>query len=284
MSAFPVTHSIPDALGLKVETPEGNIVISGDLKLDHFDGEPTDYEKENFGALAKEKTLMLVADSTNAERPGFSITERQVQDNIAEIIRTVKDRLTIGIFASQLARIMSVFEVENKILEDLKDAEMALEKAGEDPESGTATEKPVVEPIQQYLINEVVGKNGTNLEKNGLLPEFQDLAEEEGKERKKRLQDQNQNAIKNSAEEAQVIVVFYEICSIFICSLFVFRIRKQKPTMTGGKTVISKEVLTKTTTSWMPWRIRDWVVISLLPAKSWANPKRLKVLIRTKSS
>jgi ribonuclease J len=60
---FPVTHSIPDAMGVSVETAQGNVVITGDLKLDHDNGEPTDAEKKVWGELAKDNNLFFIADS-----------------------------------------------------------------------------------------------------------------------------------------------------------------------------------------------------------------------------
>ena len=111
VSTFPVTHSIPDSMGLKFKTPEGNILLSGDLKLDHVDGVPTPDERRNYAALGREKNLLFIADSTNAERPGFSITEREVQENLAAIVRRTKDRLIVGTFASQFARMIRLIEV-----------------------------------------------------------------------------------------------------------------------------------------------------------------------------
>jgi ribonuclease J len=72
---FPVTHSIPDSMGVSVETKHGNIVISGDLKLEHEDGVPSAKEKNTWGGLGKDKNILFIGDSTNAERDGFSIPE-----------------------------------------------------------------------------------------------------------------------------------------------------------------------------------------------------------------
>jgi ribonuclease J len=112
---FPVTHSIPDSMGISVETKHGNIVISGDLKLDHNDGKPTDAEKEVWGALGKDNNILFIADSTNAEKTGFSIPELRVHTNIEEIIRTVQGRLIIGTFASQFARMIHIISICEKL-------------------------------------------------------------------------------------------------------------------------------------------------------------------------
>ncbi len=112
---FPVTHSIPDSMGISVETKYGNIVISGDLKLDHNDGEPTDAEKEVWGTVGKDNNILFIADSTNAEKTGFSIPEIRVHTNIEEIIRSVTGRLIIGTFASQFARMIHIISICEKL-------------------------------------------------------------------------------------------------------------------------------------------------------------------------
>ncbi len=114
VKSFPVTHSIPDSMGLSIETKHGNIVISGDLRLEHVDGVPTEKEVKNWGALGRDKNLLFIADSTNAEKDGFSIPEQRVYDTLEEIIRTVKGRLIIGTFSSQFERMMHIIRVAEK--------------------------------------------------------------------------------------------------------------------------------------------------------------------------
>ncbi|NCN52344.1 ribonuclease J [Candidatus Parcubacteria bacterium] len=112
---FPVTHSIPDSMGIAVETKHGNIVISGDLKLEHNGTEPADHEKEVWGAVGKEKNILFIGDSTNSERDGFSIPESRVYTNIEEIVRNVKGRLIIGTFASQFDRMIHIIMICQKL-------------------------------------------------------------------------------------------------------------------------------------------------------------------------
>ena len=112
---FPVTHSIPDSMGIAVETPYGNVIATGDLKLDHNNGIPTDAEAKKWGALGKEKNLLFIADSTNAERDGFSVPERKVHETLEDIIKTVKGRLVIGTFASQFERMVRIIEISEKL-------------------------------------------------------------------------------------------------------------------------------------------------------------------------
>jgi ribonuclease J len=111
---FPVTHSIPDSMGVSLETPYGNVILSGDLKLEHEDGIPSEREVKVWGDIKKDNNLFFIADSTNAERDGFSIPEKRVQQTLDEIIKTVSSRLIIGTFASQFERMMRIIESAEK--------------------------------------------------------------------------------------------------------------------------------------------------------------------------
>jgi len=108
---FPVTHSISDSCGVSIETKWGNVVISGDLKLDHEDGTPSAREEEVWSKIAKDNNILLYADSTNAEKDGFSIPEVVVHNTLETIIREVKGRLIIGTFASQFERMIHIIKV-----------------------------------------------------------------------------------------------------------------------------------------------------------------------------
>lgn len=114
MRFFAVTHTIPDSMGVMIDTPYGVVIDTGDLKVDHEDGVPTKEEEETFGKLSKENVLCLLADSTNVERPGFSIPESKVNENIENIIRDTKGRIIIGSYASQLERAMKIIEFAEK--------------------------------------------------------------------------------------------------------------------------------------------------------------------------
>ncbi len=111
ISFFAVTHTIPDAMGVIISTPMGSIVHTGDLKLDHVNGIPTEAEEEEYARAFKDKkVLLLMADSTNVENPGFSIPEKTVHKNIEEIIKNTKGRLIIATFASLLERMLKIIE------------------------------------------------------------------------------------------------------------------------------------------------------------------------------
>ena len=106
-----VSHSIPDAVALSIETPLGRIVHTGDFKLDStpIDGRVTDY-----GAFAEEGdkgVLLLASDSTNAERKGFTPSERIISGTLEQLYRTYRTRrIIISSFASNVHRIQQVVD------------------------------------------------------------------------------------------------------------------------------------------------------------------------------
>lgn len=112
---FSVTHTIPDAMGLIIETPYGSIVHTGDLKLDHMEGIVTETEEAEYDrAFKHEKVLMLMADSTNVENPGFSMPEKVVHKNLELIIQNMSGRLIIATFSSLLERLLKIIEFAEK--------------------------------------------------------------------------------------------------------------------------------------------------------------------------
>jgi ribonuclease J len=111
---FGVTHAIPDSMGIIVETPYGDIVHTGDIRLEHNDGIPTDEEVERYEVFKDRNTLLLMGDSTNCENPGFSISDTVVYKNIENIIREASGRLIISTFASQVERMLFMLETAEK--------------------------------------------------------------------------------------------------------------------------------------------------------------------------
>ncbi|MFM2374480.1 MAG: ribonuclease j1, ribonuclease [Candidatus Parcubacteria bacterium] len=110
VKSFKVTHSIPDSMGISIETPHGNIVITGDIKLQHENGIPLEQEINEWGRVGKDNNLLLIADSTNAEKEGFSTPEAGVHANIEEIIRNASGRIIVGTFASQFERLINIIK------------------------------------------------------------------------------------------------------------------------------------------------------------------------------
>ena len=104
-------HSIPDAVGLGITTPEGLIVQTGDYKFDHtpVDGWPTDYAK--LAEFGQRGVLALLADSTNADKAGWTPSEQTVKPAFEQVFREAKGRILVATFASQISRIQQVADV-----------------------------------------------------------------------------------------------------------------------------------------------------------------------------
>lgn len=111
IATFPISHTIPDSIGLIVETPFGNIVFIEDVRVDNIKGVPTEEEFEQYKRFKDMNVLLLTMDSTSIEKPGFSLSEQTVIKNIEEIIRLTKSRLIIATFASQVERLIAMIEI-----------------------------------------------------------------------------------------------------------------------------------------------------------------------------
>ena len=109
-----VSHSIADAVALYIKTPLGTIVHTGDFKLDQtpVDGKVTDFHK--FAELGDQGVLVMLADSTNAERPGHTLSEKTVGVAFDEAFRNIKDRIIIATFSSNVHRIQQVIDTAHK--------------------------------------------------------------------------------------------------------------------------------------------------------------------------
>jgi ribonuclease J len=111
---FHVCHSIPDAVGLGIETPAGLVVHTGDYKFDHtpVDNWPTDYAK--LAEFAKRGVTALLADSTNATEPGWTKSERMIDDALDEVFEEAEGRILVATFASLISRMQQVADAAER--------------------------------------------------------------------------------------------------------------------------------------------------------------------------
>ena len=105
---FRLNHNIPDCVGMRIQTPVGNVVYATDWKFDHTptDGLPTEFEKiARFGG---EGVLLLMSDSTNAMKPGYCVSERELANTIDRLFQDAKGRIIFATFSQLISRIQSV--------------------------------------------------------------------------------------------------------------------------------------------------------------------------------
>lgn len=111
---FGVSHSIPDGVGLAIRTPVGTVVHSGDFKLDIGASIEGDANLASLARLGEEGVLLLLADSTGAERPGFTPPERIVEEAFEKIFDAAPGRVIVATFASLLSRVQQVLDVASR--------------------------------------------------------------------------------------------------------------------------------------------------------------------------
>jgi ribonuclease J len=111
---FHICHSIPDSVGLGITTPAGLIVHMSDFKFDHtpVDGWPTDYAK--LAEFGKRGVDLLLSDSTNAERPGWTPSEMIIGPAFDKVFAEAKGRVIVATFASLISRIQQVADAASK--------------------------------------------------------------------------------------------------------------------------------------------------------------------------
>ena len=111
-----VTHTIPDSMGLIIETPYGNIVTPGDYKLDQIDGVVQPDEEKEYAQFDTANNLLLMTDSTNIENEGFSLAEVKVHQGIENILRReTGSRIFMAAFASSISRLIKVVEIAEEL-------------------------------------------------------------------------------------------------------------------------------------------------------------------------
>lgn len=114
VSFFKVSHSIPDCLGIVFQTPEGNVVHTGDFKFDLTPANNQYSDIHKMAEIGRKGVLALISESTNAERTGLTPSERMVGDHMYEAFMKAKGKIFISTFASNVNRVQQVVEAAIK--------------------------------------------------------------------------------------------------------------------------------------------------------------------------
>jgi ribonuclease J len=158
---FGVTHTVPDSMGIIVETPYGSIVTPGDYKLDQIDGKVTEEEEKEYSVFDKEKVLLLMADSTNIENEGFALPEVKVHQGLDKLIKQCNGRIIIAAFASHITRLVKIVEIAEslgkKIVLDGRSLKTNMEVCEQSgifkPKKGTIIP---IEEVDNYAPNKII--------------------------------------------------------------------------------------------------------------------------------
>lgn len=109
-----ITHSLPEPFALKITTPAGTVLHTADWKIDANPITGLPFDVNLYKQLGNENILALVGDSTNAPKPGFSISERNCYDGLLSTISPLKGRVVVGCFGSNIARLISLAKIAKK--------------------------------------------------------------------------------------------------------------------------------------------------------------------------
>lgn len=109
-----VNHSIPDAIGMAIHTPVGLLIHTGDFKIDQTPVDGQVMELNRFAEYGDKGVLLLMADSTNAERPGYTQSEKFVGETFDNEFRYARNRIIVATFSSNVHRIQQIFDAAVK--------------------------------------------------------------------------------------------------------------------------------------------------------------------------
>ena len=109
-----VTHSLMDCLALAIETPVGTIIHTGDFKIDNTPMEGEMFDFQRFAAYGEKGVLLLLSDSTNVERSGYTPSEREVGTNLEQIIQHATGKVLVSTFSSSIPRIQQVIDISER--------------------------------------------------------------------------------------------------------------------------------------------------------------------------
>ena len=111
---FGIKDTTPSEMGIIIETPHGDIVHTGDLRLEHIDGVPTEEEEERYKLFENRNVLLLMGDSTGSENGGVSLSDRDVNTTIETAIKDVSGRLIIVTFATQVETMLQIVTIAER--------------------------------------------------------------------------------------------------------------------------------------------------------------------------
>jgi ribonuclease J len=106
-----VTHSLMDCLALAIETPVGTVIHTGDFKIDNTPMEGEMFDFQRFAAYGEKGVLLLLSDSTNVERNGYTPSEREVSRNLEQIFQESRGKILVSTFSSSIPRIQQVVDI-----------------------------------------------------------------------------------------------------------------------------------------------------------------------------
>jgi ribonuclease J len=109
-----VTHSLMDCVALAIETPIGTVIHTGDFKIDNTPMEGEMFDFQRFAAYGEKGVLLLLSDSTNVERAGYTPSEREVGTNLEQIIEHSTGKVLVSTFSSSIPRIQQVIDISER--------------------------------------------------------------------------------------------------------------------------------------------------------------------------
>jgi len=109
-----VTHSLMDCLALAIETPVGTIIHTGDFKIDNTPMEGEMFDFQRFAAYGEKGVLLLLSDSTNVERPGYTPSEREVAPQLEQIFQHSTGKVLVSTFSSSIPRIQQILDISER--------------------------------------------------------------------------------------------------------------------------------------------------------------------------
>ena len=168
-----VNHSIPDAVGFAIESPAGTVITTGDFKIDYTPPQGQTTDLATFAEYGKKGVLAFMADSTNAERLGFSASEKTVANSLKPLFeRASSKRIVIATFASNIYRLQTIFDLavqhKRKVAVSgrsmVKNIEMALKLGYLNVPEGVIIEAEMVNKYQpEQIVLITTGSQGEPL-------------------------------------------------------------------------------------------------------------------------